>query len=68
MKFGNVNKLFTLIIHYKLLAVPYYETQSYYNLRFVNENVCLEGDSNGGKSLYGSILHSYIWMAYSKNV
>jgi hypothetical protein len=29
MKFKSVNKLFTLIIHYKLLKVPSYETKSY---------------------------------------
>jgi hypothetical protein len=34
MKFKSVNKLFTLIIYYKLLKVPSYETQSYYNTPF----------------------------------
>jgi hypothetical protein len=34
MKFKNVNKLFTLIMLYKLLKVPSYETQSNYKYKF----------------------------------
>jgi hypothetical protein len=34
-------------------------------LRFENENICREGDSNGSKSSYGPVLHSYTWMPYS---
>jgi hypothetical protein len=30
MKYKSMNKLFTLIIHYKLFNVPYYEILSYY--------------------------------------
>jgi hypothetical protein len=35
-------------------------------LSFVNANICIGGDSNGSKSSYGPVLHSYIWMAYRK--
>jgi hypothetical protein len=31
MKFKNINKLFILIISYKLLKVTSYETHTYYN-------------------------------------
>jgi hypothetical protein len=34
-------------------------------LRFVNENICIEGDSNGSKISYGPVLHSYVGMDYS---
>jgi hypothetical protein len=34
-------------------------------LRFVNENMCIEGDSNGSKSSYGPVIHSHIWIPYS---
>jgi hypothetical protein len=34
MKFKNVNKFFALIIYYRLLKVPSYETHSYYNSPF----------------------------------
>jgi hypothetical protein len=34
-------------------------------LRFVNENICTEGDRNGSKSSYGPMLHSYIWTPYT---
>jgi hypothetical protein len=34
MKFKNVNKLFTLIIYYKLRGVPSYETQYCYSSLF----------------------------------
>jgi hypothetical protein len=61
MTFKCVNRLFTLIIYYKLLEVPSYETQSYYNSPFVTES----SDSNGSKSSYGPVLHSYIWTPYS---
>jgi hypothetical protein len=30
MKFKSINKLFTLIIYYKLIKVSSYETESYY--------------------------------------
>jgi hypothetical protein len=61
MKFISVNKLSILIIHYKLLKVPSYEIQSHYiTIHFVNENICTEGDSNGSKSSYEPVLHSYI--------
>jgi hypothetical protein len=65
MKFKSINKLFALIIYNKFLKEPSYETRSYYNSRFVNENVCTEGDSSGSKSSYEPVLHSYIWMTYS---
>jgi hypothetical protein len=61
MTFKCVNRLFTLIIYYKLLEVPSYETQSYCNSPFVKES----RDSNGSKSSYGPVLHSYIWTPYS---
>jgi hypothetical protein len=32
--FKNVNKLFTLLVHYKLREVPSYETLCYYNAPF----------------------------------
>jgi hypothetical protein len=59
MEFKNVNKLFTLIIHYKFLKAPSYETQSYYNAPFCKRK---QGDSSVSKSSYGPVLHSYIWM------
>jgi hypothetical protein len=66
MTFKNLNKLFTLIIYYKLLKVPSYKTQSYYSFPLRKENICIEDDSNGSESKYGPVLHSYIWVAYSK--
>jgi hypothetical protein len=37
MKYTNINILLTLIIHYKLLKVASYETQSYYNSPFCKQ-------------------------------
>jgi hypothetical protein len=37
-------------------------------LRYVNENICIEGDSNGSKSLYERVVYSYIWMPYSEKI
>jgi hypothetical protein len=36
-------------------------------LRFIKENVCIQGDNNGSKSSYGPVLHSYMWMSYSSS-
>jgi hypothetical protein len=33
-------------------------------LHFANKNIFIEGDSTGGISSYGPVLHSYIWMPY----
>jgi hypothetical protein len=64
MKFKNINKFFTLIIYHKLLEVSSYGTWSYYKSPFCKNNIYIECDSNGSKSSYGHVLHSYIWMAY----
>jgi hypothetical protein len=64
MKFKSVNELLTLIIRYKLLNVPPYETKSYYNLPFCKRNHLYRSDSNGSKSSYGPVLHSYIWLPH----
>jgi hypothetical protein len=37
-------------------------------LRFVNKNICIQGDRSRSKSSYGPVLHSYIWMTYSSCV
>jgi hypothetical protein len=34
-------------------------------LRFVNKGMRKEGKNNGSNSLYGSLLHSHIWMPYT---
>jgi hypothetical protein len=64
MKFKSVNKLFTLIIYYKLIQVPSCETQYYYNSLFCKRNICTKGGSSGSKSSYDPVLHSHIWMPY----
>jgi hypothetical protein len=65
MIYAGINKLFTLIIYYKLLKAPSYEHSVTITLRFVNENVGTGGDSNRSKSSYGPVLHFYTSMAYS---
>jgi hypothetical protein len=35
-------------------------------LSFVNENICIQ--SNGSKSSYGPVLHSYVWMCFIHNM
>jgi hypothetical protein len=35
-------------------------------LRFVNANICIQGDSNESKSSYRPVLHSKIWTTYRK--
>jgi hypothetical protein len=35
-------------------------------LRFVNADICIEGDSNESKNSYGPLLHSHTWMPYSQ--
>jgi hypothetical protein len=65
MKFKSVTKLFMLIITtncVKYLLTKLTVTRA---LHFVNENICSEGDSNGNKSPYGPVLHSYSWMLYN---
>jgi hypothetical protein len=64
MKLEPVNKVFPPLIYYKLLQVPSYETQSWYNSSFRKQNISTGGDGNGSKSSYGPMLHSYIWIAY----
>jgi hypothetical protein len=49
MKFKSANRLSTLTIYYKLLIVLSYETQSSTTLRFVNENIRIEGESRGSE-------------------
>jgi hypothetical protein len=67
MKFKRVNKHFTLIIEATAYCSKYLLTKQSLTitLSIANENICVEGDSNGSKSSYGHVLHSYIWMPYS---
>jgi hypothetical protein len=44
MKFKNINKLFRPLLFIKLLKVLSYETSLTTNLRFVKENICVEGE------------------------
>jgi hypothetical protein len=66
MRFKSVNKLFTVIIYYKLL-LKHLHTKHILTTSFrsVDENVCVEGGSSGCKSSYEPVLHSYMWISYS---
>jgi hypothetical protein len=68
MKVESVSKLFTLINTTNFLKYLLKKQSLTTILRFVYENICIEGDSNGSKSSYAPLLHSYIWMSYSNRV
>jgi hypothetical protein len=67
IKFMNENKLFVRIIYYKLLEIHSYGTWSYYNSPFLKRKHLHRGCSNGSKISYGTVFHSYIWMAYRQS-
>jgi hypothetical protein len=65
MTFKSVNKVFILVIYYKLLKYHLAKHIPTTTLNFVNEKISTVGDSSRSKSSYGPLFHSYIWMAYS---
>jgi hypothetical protein len=65
MKCKNINKLFTIICTISYFKYLLMKNSLIVTLRFVNGNICIEGDRNGSKSSCGRVLHSHTWMPYS---